>query len=685
MNRLKWIALFCGLPLLAAPSFTIDQVLSAPFPDDLIASPKGDAVAWVLNASGVRNVMVARAPAWNPAAVTRFTQDDGQEIADLAWRPDGSAVVFTRGGEPNAHGEVPNPLSLTAGEHQEIWIAPVSGQPARLGDGHSPSVAPDGSSVVWIQNGQIWGTRFGAHPSQWIHARGSAKEIRWSPDGSRFAFTSDRGDHAFIAVYDLHGKALRFLDPSADTDRSPVWSPDGKQIAFIRAPASSTEFEFGPKPAGPPWSIRIADPATGKGREIWRAQAGMGSVFQPMQAENQILWMTGDRLVFPWERGGWLHLYSLSVADGSARLLTPGDFEIEDVAAAPDGKALIFSSNQDDPDRRHLWRVGLEGGAPRRLTPGSGIEWAPAPLSGGSIALLHSDAKMPARAAILDSAGSVHDLAPAAIPATFPSGSLVEPQPAIVTGKDGLRTHAQIFLPSDDAAGRHPAVVFFHGGSRRQMLLGWHYMFYYSQTYAFNQYLASEGYVVLSINYRGGIGYGEAFREAPGLGATGASEFNDVLGAANFLRGRADVDPSRVGVWGGSYGGYLTALALARASDLFAAGVDLHGVHDWNLEITKTAPARDAEKRKAEERVAFESSPMSSMATWHSPVLLIQGDDDRTVAFAQMVQLVEALRRQGVPFEQIVFPDEVHDFLLEADWLRAFHAADEFLARHLKP
>lgn len=693
VNRLKWIVLFCGLPLLAAPSFTIDQVLSAPFPDDLIASPKGDAVAWVLNASGVRNIMVARAPAWTPAPVTQFTKDDGQEIAEIAWKPDGSAVVFTRGGEPNGHSEVPNPLSLTAGEHQEIWIAPVSGTPVRLGDGHSPAVAPDGSTVVWIHNGQIRGMPFGkgqqrSHPSQWIHARGSASGIRWSPDGSRFAFISDRGDHAFIAVYDLHGKVLRFLDPSADTDQSPVWSADGKQIAFIRLPASPTDFEFGPKPTGPPWSIRIADAATGKGREIWRAQDGVGSIFQPMRAGNQILWMTGNRLVFPWERDGWLHLYALSMADGSARLLTPGDFEIEDVAVAPDRKALIFSSNQDDPDRRHLWRValdvGAEGGAPRRLTPGVGIEWTPAPLTDGSIALLHSDAKMPARAAILDSAGAVRDLAPSAIPATFPSASLVEPQPAIVTGKDGLQIHGQLFLPSDDAAGRHPAVVFFHGGSRRQMLLGWHYMFYYSQTYAFNQYLASKGYVVLSVNYRGGIGYGEAFREAPKLGATGASEFNDVLGAAAFLRGRADVDASRIGVWGGSYGGYLTALALARASDLFAAGVDLHGVHDWNLEITKIAPARDAEKRKAEERVAFDSSPMSSMAIWHSPVLLIQGDDDRTVAFAQMVQLVEALRKQGVQFEQIVFPDEVHDFLLEADWLRAFHAADEFLARHLK-
>ncbi|HTA40906.1 MAG TPA: alpha/beta fold hydrolase [Bryobacteraceae bacterium] len=684
-SRLLILTAFLFAPaLLAGPAFTIDQVLSAPFPDDLVASPKGDAVAWVANAAGVRNIQVATSPAWTAAPVTRFTTDDGQDLDEIAWKPDSSGLIFTRGGGANRHGEFPNPRSDPAGVHQEIWMASLSRAPVKLADGHSPAVSPDGSTIVWILDGQVWSMPFGGHPAQWIHARGSARELRWSSDGTRLAFTSDRGDHALIAIFDVRGKSLRFLDPSADTDQSPVWSPDGKQVAFIRLPASPGDFEFGPKRSGPPWSIRISDASSGKGREVWRAQEGRGSVFWPMQAENQLLWMTDDQLVFPWERDGWLHLYAFGLANRMVRPLTQGEFEIEYAAAARDRKSVIFSSNQDDPDRRHLWRVSLDGGPPQRLTPGNGIEWSPAPLNNGRVAVLHSDAKVPARAALLD-AGTVRELAPSAIRGEFPSASLVEPQPVVITSKDGMRLHAQLFLPPSDDSGKHPAVVFFHGGSRRQMLLGWHYMPYYSQTYGFNQYLASRGYVVLSVNYRSGIGYGEEFRESPNFGATGASEFNDVLAAGELLRARADVDPRKIGVWGGSYGGYLTALALARASDLFAAGVDLHGVHDWNLEITKAAPARDADKRSQIERVAFESSPMASISTWRSPVLLIQGDDDRTVAFAQMVQLVEALRKQGVPFEQVVFPDEVHEFLLHEDWLRAFHAADEFLARYLKP
>jgi dipeptidyl aminopeptidase/acylaminoacyl peptidase len=420
---------------------------------------------------------------------------------------------------------------------------------------------------------------------------------------------------------------------------------------------------------------------------VWRSPEGRGSVFWPMSARDQVVWMKDGFLAFPWERDGWLHLYTASSSDSNSApvLRTPGDFEIEHAAVAPDRGSLVYSSNQDDPDRRHLWRVTL-GGKPDQLTSGKGIEWSPLPMSDRTVILIHSDGKNPARVARLDSNGSIRDLAPQTIPPDFPAGVLIEPQSVTLTSADGMRVHGQIFLPAGAGAnGKHPAVVFFHGGSRRQMLLGWHYMSYYNQAYGFNQYLASRGYVVLSLNYRSGIGYGLDFRETPHYGATGASEFNDVLGAGAYLRRRNDVDPARIGVWGGSYGGYLTALALARASDTFAAGVDLHGVHDWNLEVTSTAPARDREKRQAIEKLAFDSSPMSSISTWRSPVLLIQGDDDRTVAFAQTVQLTEALRQQGVHVEQLIFPDEIHDFLLHSNWLAAYHAADEFLARYLKP
>ncbi len=210
------------------------------------------------------------------------------------------------------------------------------------------------------------------------------------------------------------------------------------------------------------------------------------------------------------------------------------------------------------------------------------------------------------------------------------------------------------------------------------MLLGWHYRPFYHTSYALNQYLASQGYIVFSINYRSGTGYGLNFREALDYGATGASEYHDVEGAALYLRTRADVDAAHIGLWGGSYGGYLVAMGLARGSELFAAGVDFHGVHDWSTSRTATpGPPTDAT------RTAFESSPMASVRNWKSPVLLIHGDDDRNVDFAQTLELVAALRKQGVYFEQMVIPDEIHDFLRSGSWLRAYRASVDFFKRKL--
>ena len=254
----------------------------------------------------------------------------------------------------------------------------------------------------------------------------------------------------------------------------------------------------------------------------------------------------------------------------------------------------------------------------------------------------------------------------------------------MLTAADGMQIHAQLFKPSDLKPGeRRPAAIFFHGGSRRQMLLGWHYNYYYRNATRFNQYLASRGYIVLSVNYRSGIGYGMEFREALDYGAVGASEFNDVLGAGRYLASRPDVDAARIGLWGGSYGGYLTAMGLARASDLFAAGVDMHGVHDWNEVIQNFEPTYQPEKHQAIARLAFESSPMNFVKSWRSPVLLIHGDDDRNVPFSQSVMLAEALRAQGVPFEELVFPDEIHDLLVHAHWLASYRAAADFLDRKM--
>ncbi len=680
------VGLLAPAGLAAQATYSLEDILTAPFSTDVVASPVGAALAWIRYDRGARNVWVAEGPGFEGRPLTEWAVDDGQDLASLAFSPDGRRLVFVRGGGPNRAGEIPNPTSSPEPPERAIWWSSLDGGlPQRLAEGASPTFAPDGRSVVFLQRGQVYTVPLDGDPvaRPLLRVRGSARSLTWSPDGSRLAFVSDRDDHAFIGVFHLPTGSLRYLDPSLDRDGSPVWSADGTRIAFIRIPNERSRLPFSPLRTALPWSIRVADLESGRGREVWRAAEGRGSAFHGVSGDA-LLWMASDHLVFPWERDGWVHLYAVPASGGEATLMTPGDFEVEHVIQTPDRAAVIYSSNQDDIDRRHLWRVAPGDAGPTALTTGTGIEWGPAALADGTFAFLASDARTPAHAEVAPGGRDRRPLVAGFMPPEFPHGSLVTPEPVTFEAEDGVRVHGQLFLPREARAGeRRPAVLFFHGGSRRQMLLGWHYLRYYHNTYALNQYLASRGYVVLSVNYRSGTGYGLEFREALDYGARGASEYRDVVAAGRLLAGRADVDPARIGLWGGSYGGYLTALGLARNSDMFAAGVDVHGVHDWNVVVRNFVPSYDAAAREEFARLAYASSPMSWIDGWRSPVLLIHGDDDRNVPFSESVDLFEALRRRGVEVEQLVFPDEVHGFLLHRNWLAAFEAAADFLDRRL--
>ena len=674
---------FClAVSPLLAQSFTLQQVMSGTFNSLLLAAPTGERVIWMANQEGKRNVWIA--DLGGPAKkLTDYGVDDGQDIGDLAWTPDGQSVIYVHGGDFEFPGRPdPNPSQITAGVEQTIYIVPAAGgTPRKLAPGRSPVVSPDGKSIAFLSKEGIWTMPLAepiAKPTLMFHARGTSGVPLWSPDGKYVAFASGRMDHGFIGVYSIADKAITYLQPSTETDRYPEWSPDSRQIAFIRS-AGGGGGGNGARRTGEPWSIWVADVATGNGKEVWHAAKGQGSVFYKLATEQQLYWSPGGHLIFPSEVDGWEHLYSVSVSGGEAKPLTPGEFEVEHVAVSPDRSKLVFSSNQGDIDRRHVWEIDADKGSLKQVTKGDGIEVFPVLTASGAIAVLCADARIPIRPALVASNGELKDLAPQLVPADYPAAKLVVPQQVIITAADGMKIHTQLFLPANAKDGkRHPALVFFHGGSRREMLLGYHYMDYYSNAYANNQYLASLGYIVLSVNYRSGIGYGLNFREAINYGASGASEYNDVQGAGLYLRDRADVDPARIGAWGGSYGGYLTALALARSSDLFAAGVDFHGVHDWSARLREGA---NGGGNPDAQRVAFESSPMASVKTWKSPVLLMQGDDDRNVAFSQTVMMAAALRAQGVPFEEHVFPDEIHGFLLHRSWVTAYGLTADFFGR----
>lgn len=673
----------------AQSSFTLEQVLGAPFNANLVAAESGNRIAWTSNQQGRRNIWVAEGPNFVGRQLTAYADDDGGELSALQFSADGGTLLYTRGEGKDSGGEYANPTHNPAGAQEEIWVISwAGGAPVKIDEGHSPTISKEGH-LAYARGGEMWMSSLkpGDKPSR-IVAHGKNEPVKWSPDGTRLLFISDRGDHSFIGVYDVRGQSVKFLAPTVDSDSDPTWSLDGKQVAFVRQPAVPRDTPDGYfiEPDRPhPWSIWVADVDSGTARKIWQSGSALQDSFPYMARDTggRVLNWAGDgKLVFASEADGWQHLYSISAGGSAATLLTPGEYEVEQWSFSPDKKTVLFNSNCGDVDRRHLWSVGVDGGSPVQITSGESVEWGGVAVSDGKhIAYFSSDATHPGRPFVRATANDAKalEIAPSLIPANFAATQLVKPQQVVLTSADGLQFHGQLFLPKNLRQGeKHAALVYLHGGPMRQMLLGWHYMYYYANGYAMNQFLASRGYIVLAINYRSGIGYGRAFREAPNRAGRGASEYQDVVAAGKYLQSRADVDAKRIGLWGGSYGGYLTALGLGRNSDIFATGVDFHGVHDW--------PADNWEGKHIPPdlvKLAHDSSPVAAVNTWKSPVLFIHGDDDRNVMFSQTVDLIARLRAQGVEIEQLIFPDEVHDFLLYGSWLKALQSSSDYLDRKL--
>jgi dipeptidyl aminopeptidase/acylaminoacyl peptidase len=674
--------------------FTLEQVRSYAFPASLVASEKGARVAWTIDDHGRRNVWAAAGPKFQARQLTKYADDDGQEITSLQISPDGEWVVYVRGGEHGGNwdrGLPTNTLSQPSATTVEIWSLRFhGGEPVLLAQGDTPSVSPDNRQVAFLKDDEAWVVPVdGSLPATRLFTiRGKTRSLEWSPDASRLAFVSMREAHSIVGVYSDAHTPILWIAPSTSHDGTPRWSPDGKRIAFVRLPGDGGV----PAPAlqlqPTPWSIWVAEARTGVASRRWAS----GESLRDSYDDRYLAWATDDRIVFRSYQDGWQHLYSVAALSGEPLLLTPGNYMVEDVVLSKSKRYLVFNANvgntPDDIDRRHLFKVPVDRADVQALTTGEGLEWAPVVTEGNQVLFFTATARRPPMLGTLAfESGSVRLLTPELLGRDYPVEHLIAPRRVSFQAADGTTVHAQLFS-SPHRTGKRPAVVYLHGGPQRQMLLGWHYKAYYANDYATNQYLASCGYIVLAVNYRLGIGYGHDFHFPSGAGRRGAAEYQDVRAAGQYLRSLSEVDPQRIGLYGGSYGGYLTAMGLAYDSDLFAAGVDIHGVHDWTMDYgaDELLPGKRYEMPIDAARalsVAWQSSPVAAVASWRSPVLFIHGDDDRNVRFSQTVDLVRRLQRTSVHAETLVLVDETHNLHRYANELRMNQAIVDFLDLHI--
>jgi dipeptidyl aminopeptidase/acylaminoacyl peptidase len=651
-----------------------------------------------MNENGLRNIYVAEGPTYKARKLTNYTMDDGQELTSVSLSNDGSYVVYVRGGDHGSNWEdhqPVNPMSSPVQPKVQIWsVNFAGGEPKLLGDGEEPVISSKGV-VAYHKGGQIWSVPVdgSAEAKQLFSARGSNSSPVWSPDGSKLAFQSGRGDHSFIGVYVNAATAIVWMEPNYDRDASPRWSPDGTKIAFVRMRGTGGEPDSVLTSRHIPWSIYSGEATTGKIKKIWTAPQTLRGSVPSTHGGTNLHWAEG-RIIFLSYHDGWPHLYSSNEFGTEAILLTPGNFMCEYIKMSSDRKWMVFTANTGgdplDIDRRHIVKVPIDKAAMQVVTLGSGLEWTPAVTGDGlTIAYISATATRPPLPTIIPMKGGMAKLiADDRMPRDFPTQKLVTPKQVIFKSPDGLDIHAELFEQQAGLALKKPAIVYVHGGPPRQMLLGWHYSDYYSNAYAMNQYLASRGFVVLAVNYRLGIGYGYEFQNPEKAGRAGASEYLDIKAAGEWLARQPNVDPTRIGVYGGSYGGYLTALALGKNSDIFAAGVDIHGVHDMTIERTRNMMSPDKFEKVPDADAALKtmwiSSPTAYVKTWKSPVLMIHGDDDRNVRFSQSTDMVMRLRKANVPMETLIIPDDTHHFMMHRNQLKVNQAAAEFLERKLK-
>lgn len=638
----------------------LTDLLAAPLSFSLERSGDGSAIAWITRENTERAVNFCR-PGGPQRRIAQFRSDDGLTLRQLAVSSTGAAVAFTRGGATNGQGEVANPRSFPTPPEREIWLARTDRlDPVLVGPGFESAFSPDDSKLVWAAEKAIMVAELSwrdgelesvGEPEVLLSLSHTPKTFRFSPDSRALAYRRSTR----IDIHDFATQETWTIpQPATGYDSYPAWSPDSTLLAHHQ------------RAVGDRWGIAVTDVAARTTERIWQAPEGVGEDYyallqNPTALEipgDDLFWSPDGRIAFQWEGDGYRHLYAIPADGGTPTLLTPGDGEVESVELALDRTQLICAANFDDPGRRHLFSVGFDGGELTALTEGSSSQWAPTALADGALAYIDAGWEAPPQVRVRSADGEQWGTRRSRVPYKVPPAAMVEPTMVEFSAADGGTAYGQLYSPAEPNGS---AVVFVHGGPAMQMLPGFHYKEQYSNFVEVNQYLASRGCTVLSVDFRGGTMYGHAFRMAPNRGANGVSEYQDILAGAYFLQDLPDVDPARIGIYGLSWGGFMTALALSRNSDVFCVGADLAGSHFVVVE--------------------------DGIEDWQSPILLLQGDDDRGVGFTSGIDLSHELmkKRPEVALTQRSLPNEEHHMSLTSQNLMdVYTAAAYFLLDHLE-
>jgi dipeptidyl aminopeptidase/acylaminoacyl peptidase len=685
-----------------AHQLTIEQLIEIKHPSNPIWSPDGRHIAFAWDVAGVSNFYVADASRQGqPVALTSFPEG---QIEGAFWSRDGQTLYFLHGGDlwqVSIGGAEPRPVWTTTAP--ETNIVP----------------SPDGKRVAFVRRSEQ--TAGGSHGSDLLvrslaggaeskvaHDNMSIDGLVWSPDGSKLAYIGG-------------SRIIRH-------DESPSYS--GAKLIYAVSEYVPGQLYTVPVAGGKPAAIGTPGDYAGlswsdtehlvfgrqsrdyKTRTIYVADTGGNAPRAVHEDTEEKFWSIPDWgesgadpipspdgrwIAFLTDQDGWDHLYVIPASGGNAVQITKGRFEAWRPSWSHDSTRIAFDANE--PDHPGDRRIGIAtiGTDPAHaivtyITTGKGTNiephWSP---DDKRLVYQHTDAHNSADLFVADAnAGTKPVRLSESMPPGIDRSALVEPQFVHYPGPDGQPVPGWIFVPKNlDLTKKHPAILWIHGDGVNQNYDGWHVQRNYAVYYSFHQYLLQEGYVVFAPDYRGSIGYGRDWRTGVYMDV-GGNDAKDAWMAANYLKTLPYVDSDRIGVWGLSYGGFFTLIAMTDQPKLFRAGVDVAGVVDYVMYYSDPYHGDWTESRigtpEQNPKVYAQASPISHIDRLERPLLVLHGTADVNVPFLESVWLMdEALKKKkGDLVSFMIYPGEFHYFSRAHVLRDAWHRVDDFFAVHLR-
>jgi len=677
---------------------TIENLIDIKHPSDPVWSPDGRRVAFIWDRVGVSNIYISNLDGHaQPTALTSYS--DGR-IRRLFFGHDGQSVFFARNGDL-WH------VALTGGEPRSAWSTP-------LGDADfAPS--PDSMRVAFARKSDKGpGTNLvvraldGGAETQVAHDDVSIGDPFWSRDGSKIAYIGGATIIPHDSSPSYSGEKLVYRNPeyvagqlftvlSSGDGVLPIGTKgdydaaswiDSTHIVFAR---QSDQFKTRSIYVADIKSVRVKSIHEDNEEKFWSLPDWeTGTEPQPSPDGRWVAYLS--------DQDGWDHIYVIPSAGGTPVQITKGHFEAWRLSWSHDSTRIAFDANE--PDHPGDRRVGVAtiGADPAHatiayLTDASGTNIEPLwSLDDKRLVYQHTDTRNSADLYVID---AVPGGKPIRIGDSMPSGvdreAFVEPQFIHYPGPDGQSVPAWLFVPKNlDRTKKHPAIVWIHGDGINQNYDGWHVQRNYAVYYSMHQYLLQQGYVVIAPDYRGSIGYGRDWRNGVYMDV-GGNDAKDAWMAGNYLRTLPYVDGERLGVWGLSYGGFFTLIAMTDQPTLFRTGIDVAGVVDYEMYYNDPYHGDWTESRigtpQQNPKVYANASPISHIDRLARPLLVLHGTADVNVPFLESVWLIdEALKKhKGDLLTFMIYPGEFHYFTREHVLLDAWHRVDDYFASYLHP